>query len=145
MRSDAIEYSIKSKNLVKKYNTRDPFKIAKYENINIMFEQLGNLKGYYRKILGQRFIVINSQLDEFSQLIIISHELGHALLHTTKGIKFMREHTLLYNSNLIEKQADKFAAELIIYDDMNYEQFLIENCLLDGKIHKRLFELKYIK
>lgn len=138
-----LNITLRVKNLIKKYGTRDPFKIAKYENINIMFETLGNIKGYYRKILGQKFIIVNSELDEFSQLIIVSHELGHALLHTTKGIKFMREHTLLYNSNLIERQADKFAAELIIYDDMDYEQFLIKNCILDEKIHKRLFELKY--
>lgn len=130
-------------NLIKRYNTRDPFKIAKYENINIMFEQLGNIKGYYRKILGKKFIVVNSELDEFSQLIIVSHELGHALLHTTKGVKFMREHTLLYNSSFIEMQADKFAAELIIYDNMDYDQLLTKNCILDEKIHKRLFELKY--
>ncbi len=140
-----LNIPLKVKNLVKKYNTRDPFKIAQYENINIMFEQLGNLKGYYRKILGRKFIVVNSEIDEFSQLIIISHELGHALLHSTKGIKFMREHTLLYNSSIIELQADKFAAELIIHDNMDYEHFLIENCVLDEKIHKRLFELKYIK
>jgi len=138
-----LNIALRVKNLIKKYGTRDPFKIAKYENINIMFEPLGNIKGYYRKILGRKFIVVNSELDEFSQLIIVSHELGHALLHTTKGIKFMREHTLLYNSNLIEQQADKFAAELIIYDNMYYEQFLIDNCILDEKIHKKLFDLKY--
>ena len=140
-----LNIPLKVKNLVKKYNTRDPFKIAKYENINIMFEQLGNLKGYYRKILGRKFIVVNYEMDEFSQLIIVSHELGHALLHSTKGIKFMREHTLLYNSSIIEMQADKFAAELIIHDNMNYEHFLIENCILDEKIHKMLFELKHTK
>lgn len=138
-----LNITLRVKNLIKKYGTRDPFKIAKYENINILFEPLGNIKGYYRKIFGRKFIVVNSELDEFSQLIIVSHELGHALLHTTKGIKFMREHTLLYNSNLIEQQADKFAAELIIYENMDYEQFLIDNCILDEKIHKKLFDLKY--
>ena len=130
-------------NLIKKHSTRNPFKIAKDLNINIIYEDLGGIKGYFKNILGNKFIVINSNLDEFSQLVICSHELGHCLLHTTKGIKFMKENTLLFNSSKIETQANIFAAELLIDDNCEYNDYEINNALIGEITLKKLYKLKY--
>ncbi len=45
--------------LVKKYGTNDPFKLAKCMGIHIVFEPLGNALGYYSKHFRVPIIHIN--------------------------------------------------------------------------------------
>lgn len=45
--------------LVEKYGTNDPFKLAKYIGILIVFEPLGNTLGYYNKHFRIPIIHIN--------------------------------------------------------------------------------------
>lgn len=45
---------------------------------------LGNVKGIYKKTLTNKFIIINENLSEFSCLIVLVHELGHAILHDSR-------------------------------------------------------------
>ncbi|WP_315074209.1 ImmA/IrrE family metallo-endopeptidase [uncultured Clostridium sp.] len=69
------------KRLKKKHKTNNPFDIAEGEKIIILREPLGSIKGYYNKYVRQKFIHINSDLSNIDQLIICSHELGHAHIH----------------------------------------------------------------
>ncbi|WP_040192127.1 ImmA/IrrE family metallo-endopeptidase [Clostridium culturomicium] len=109
--------------LIKKYNTNNPFEIAKGENIIILFEKLGNINGYYNKYARQKFIHINEDLDFQSQFLTCAHELGHARIHPDSNTPFFRDNSF-YSINKLEKQANYFSAELLI--DANK----IDKCLL---------------
>lgn len=107
----------KVKHLITKHKTRDPFEIADGENIIIVFEPLGSINGYYNKYARQKFIHINDELDRHSQLFTCAHELGHAVLHPNSSTPFLRSNTFQSVSKL-ERQANMFAAELTIRDEI---------------------------
>lgn len=93
---------LRVKNLVKKYKTRNPYKICKKMGINLSFEDLGKIKGYSRHFLGLDFIVINKDLSDFLKCVVLLHELGHIVLkHCTKEILFMRKS--FFQKNLKKK------------------------------------------
>lgn len=138
-----MDISKRVKNLVSTYNTRDPLRIAKLKGIDVEFYDLGEIKGCYKKILGNKFIGINDTMDEFSTLITLAHELGHdVLLHSTKQIQLMKDYVLLPKDNIIEIQANKFVAELLLHEGANYDHILKSNNFIDKKILKMLIELK---
>ena len=88
----------------KMIGSRDPMKIAKFANIGIQICSLGEFSGFYRLIKHKKWF-----------LVVLSHELGHAFLHSTKECAFIKNHTLLLTSK-IEQEANLFAAELLIPD-----------------------------
>lgn len=113
------------KNLVKKWGTKNPYKLCKYLKIEILYMDLGEIKGIYKKTLTNKFIVINENLSEFCQMVVLAHELGHALLHHSKEIQTLKDYDLFpkYN-NQMEIEANTFAAELLPdenIDDYEYE------------------------
>lgn len=133
---------IRVKNLIRTWGSRNPFTLCSYLKIYVFFKDLGEIKGFYEKINGRKVIVINSNLDKFAQKIVCAHELGHAIMHSSKQIQFSREHTLFPKHSLYEEEANKFAAELLI--DENDDEY-IYNCKIDFKVLKELKELKYKK
>lgn len=134
---------IRVKNLVRKWGTRNPFKLCEYLGIYVTFKDLGeNPKGFYQKIKGKKVIVINENLDEFSQKIVCAHELGHGTMHCSKQVQFSREHTLFPKHSIYEKEANKFAAELLV--DENDDEYIYE-CSIDFKVLEELKDLKYKK
>lgn len=113
------------KHLVQKYETRDPLKLARYLNIHVVHKEYSpHTKGYYIKTIRNKFIVVNSTLDEYSQRIVLAHELGHAILHSSEPIYFIREYTL-FPVGPYEHEANKFAAELLI-DDYDIKEIRYE-------------------
>ena len=87
----ALNTIIKNKvsSLIKKYNTNNAFDIADELGIIVIKEPLDdNINGFYQYFKRNRIIYINSKLDEHSQLIVASHELGHAILHSKLNIYF---------------------------------------------------------
>lgn len=62
----SLEYiTQKGAKLVKRCDTRDPFKISKELGIKVMFvDDFEKLKGVYRVIKRNRWIFINSNLPE---------------------------------------------------------------------------------
>ena len=101
--------------LTKKYKTRDPFEIAKGLNIDIVYHDLGNLKGYYYYQSRMKYIVINKNISEDLKPVICAHELGHDRLHLHFAKNFaIREFGLFDMSSKPEREANIFAAELLI-------------------------------
>lgn len=97
--------------------TNDPRRIAESLGIHIVIMPLGNAAGYYKYMKRIRWIFINEDIvdnDVYFRLVL-AHELGHALLHTKENCTFMAHHTLLSTSR-IEREANQFAAELLISD-----------------------------
>ncbi|UYZ37233.1 ImmA/IrrE family metallo-endopeptidase [Clostridium beijerinckii] len=112
--------------LKKKYGTNNPFDIAKGEEIIVIYESLGSIRGYYNKYARQKFIHINEDLDEIQRLVTCGHELGHAQLHPNANTPFFKSNTF-YSVNKLERQANKFDAHLLI-DIESIDNYLLENC-----------------
>lgn len=144
-----MNIALRVKNLVQKYQTRDPFRIARERNIIVKFLPYETTKGYFIKVKTNRFIVINSNLDEFSQRVVCAHELGHALLHSNnkqalkydKGMSMVQEFTLFPTNSIYENQANKFAAELLIYEELE-QDIEISHSDIDIKTYETLIKLK---
>ena len=102
--------------------TNDPWKIAKTLGIHIAVLPMGNVLGNYRYLKRIRWIFIDEDIldDEALLRVVMAHELGHALLHCKENCCFMAHHTLLLTSR-VERQANEFAAYLLIADDMLQE------------------------
>ena len=63
-----------SQKLIKKYKTRNPFEIAEKSGIQIiMFDGLKRLKGMYRIIKRNRFIILYSQNSTAMNRIVCAH------------------------------------------------------------------------
>lgn len=136
-----LNIPLRVKNLMKKYGTKNPYILCKLLKIHIRYMDLGNIKGVYKKIVTNKFIVIDEKLSEIMQLIVLCHELGHAILHDTKEIQSFKDYDLFPRvSNNIELEANKFAAELL-FDDNNemYEENLSSK---DIQILEKLRSLK---
>lgn len=108
------------KKLVDKYKTNNPFEIADQMGILVQKHPLGKIGGYYMIYSGIKCICINSDIDDLKmENTIMAHELGHAILHTDTEFMFF-ENTLFIESKY-ERQANCFAAELLVPDNIILE------------------------
>lgn len=104
--------------LKRKYLTDNPFELAKCLNIIVIRAPLGKLAGCYMYKRRNRIIYINSDIEDEGFLYeVMAHEIGHAVLHRTENCYFIKNKTYLLTSK-IEKQANKFASEFLIDDDI---------------------------
>lgn len=133
--------------LVKTYDTRDPFKIAEYLGINLHYENLKNLKGFYTYILRNRYIVINNNIDEISARIVCAHEIGHDRFHRGLGINmFQDEFCVSLKKSLPEIESNFFAAEILIPDDsflnLAFENYTCSQIASNLGVHAELAIIK---
>ena len=108
--------------LVHKYHTRDPYELADALKIKIFRHELGKIRGYYLKKFRIKQIFLNCNLDKLEEKVVLSHELGHAVRHPNMNTLFLREHTYMSMSKY-EQEANKFAAELLIPDEIILENW----------------------
>ncbi|AWY98863.1 Zn peptidase [Blautia argi] len=106
--------------LIKKYNTQNPFKIADALKIEYIIGPMGHYSGCYLYLKKHRCIFLNDELSENEKSFVMAHELGHAILHRTENCYFIRNKTFL-STAWIEREANTFAAELLIPDSLIYE------------------------
>lgn len=133
--------------LIETYGTTNPYELCCNLDIKIIKSNLGKeIKGFFqRTIEGYEIIHINSELNDNDSKYICAHELAHAILHTDMAISFFIENALLVK-NKYEIQADKFAAELLIPD--NLEPHYIEGMGMEQLscyfgVPKELVEYKF--
>lgn len=109
--------------LVKTYDTRNPFRIADYMNIGIEQGNMGSIKGCFIPIGDnwKRLICINNAIltSDKEKMEICAHELGHAIMHCEDYYFYTMENVTYRQKAEIE--ADMFAAELLIPDDVILE------------------------
>lgn len=107
------------RNLVKRFDTRDPFRIAKELGIEVLFcEDFGPLKGMYRVVKRNRFIFINQDLSAGMQRIVCAHELGHDQLHRSLAKGNALQEFMLYDmATKPEYEANIVAAEILLDTD----------------------------
>ncbi|MCI9125413.1 MAG: ImmA/IrrE family metallo-endopeptidase [Eubacterium sp.] len=101
---------------VKKCGSRNPFAIADFLNIQIQIGQLGTTCGCYMFLKNYRCIFLNENLSENEMDLVMSHELGHAIMHRKLNCYYIRNKTLLLDSK-IETEANTFAINLLVPDE----------------------------
>ena len=110
-------------NLIARHKTRNPFKLVRLLNIEIVYGDLGEVRGFFKKILRRKYIFINNKLSEFDQKLVCAHELGHAVLHSSNRIQFLIDNTKLLRKSRIEDEANLFASWLLFSGDDVVEEF----------------------
>ena len=116
-----------SQRLIRKYKTRNPFEIARNLGIEIIYaDNLSRLKGMYRVIKRNRFIILNSSNSTSMNNIVCAHELGHDQLHREFAKSSPLQEFMLYDmTSRREYEANIFAANLLLDDKEVLD--LIEN------------------
>lgn len=130
--------------LIREYNTRDPFELAYHLNVVIFEEELGHVNGFYQACPKNKIIHLNKNLEYNKKIEVCAHELGHALLHCKLNILFLEKNTF-FIKNRFENEANKFAAELLISDDIiyQYKDFTIDQISIFEKVNIEFLKLKF--
>ena len=77
------------------------------------------------------------------QMFTCAHELGHALLHPNVSTPFLRRNTL-FSVDRLEKEANKFAVELMIPDEIlaEYADLTLDQMANMYGFDRRLIQLR---
>lgn len=110
--------------LIKRYDETEPAKLCSLMDVKLNYRRMGtsgeSIKGFFLVNRRIRVITVNSDLPYSIQRIIVAHELGHAVLHRASGIQAFHDISLYDESSLLEKEANLFAAEILLSDDDVY-------------------------
>ena len=102
--------------LVRKFGTRDPFKIAEELDYTIIYTPLVGVRGFYQYLKRCHIIYLDSELDDNTARFVCAHELGHSILHRGLNRIFMDTRTFIVTGRY-EKEADRFAVDLLHSDE----------------------------
>ena len=114
---DARECAVK---LMKRCKTNDPFEIARQLNIILIHAPLVGLNGFYQYHKRNHIIYLAEFLDESAARFVLAHEIGHMLMHRNLNTVFLDTHTFNPHDRF-ERQANTFAAELLLPDELLLE------------------------
>ena len=106
----------KLNDLVDKHGTKNPRLLAKYEGIIIIERPYKKQMGAFAVVNKIPFVFIKEDLDELEKNKIISHELGHYILHKNnlKDIAILRDFSLFKKQeNIMEMEANFFMENLL--------------------------------
>ena len=107
--------------IISKYGTREPIELAdRLGYIVINFPLPNAIRGAILRFKGCIAIGLNSSLNEYRKRETLAHEIGHAIMHKGLGFFFMVEHTYQC-TGMYEREANEFAAELLISDEVILE------------------------
>lgn len=110
----------KANKLVRLCGTRDPFKIARELDIEVMPCNFNRQRGAYKVIARNRFIYLNENIHPTAQRIVLLHELGHDSLHRKEATKlggFKEFNIFNMADNRMEYEANVFASQIELDDD----------------------------
>jgi len=128
------------KRIQKKYDEKDPYALCSAMKISLIHNPMGTgdeaCKGFYLLQSRKQAIVINEDLPEMLQRIILTHEIGHAVLHRkASGIKAFHDFTLFDETSVYEYEANIFAADFLM-DDSEVLELLNEDISFFGAASK---------
>lgn len=125
--------------LIKKHGTSNPYKLAEFLGILVVFEPLGTIYGYYSRTNRTKVIHINENATEGQKSFICCHELGHAILHPNSNARFLKKNTL-FTTDKIELEANYFAVQLLFSKNFFEEQVSIQEAVELYGIPKKLIK-----
>ncbi|QVL41424.1 ImmA/IrrE family metallo-endopeptidase (plasmid) [Bacillus velezensis] len=112
----------KTQEIIKKFCNNDPLEICADLNIPILENDLGQkLNGFLQYYEEEDQYIIQISKNRAYKKFIIAHELGHYFLHKQLNTFKMLNCSITLEEKL-ERQADIFAAELLITDRMIYDE-----------------------
>jgi Zn-dependent peptidase ImmA (M78 family) len=118
-------------------DTKDPFEIAERLGIKVEFRSYNKtIKGYYHKVFGKCYIIINNIFSNRARKIICAHELGHALLHVVLHEQIEARSFEFSDISEAECEANFFAAALLL----DHEQLNIKLVNLSGYLIKNILK-----
>ena len=100
--------------------TRDPYRIARELDIEILEYPFEKQRGAYKVIKRNRFIFLNENLNPIMKNIVLLHELGHDSLHRDEATKvggFKEFNIFDMRDNRMEYEANVFASQVALPDD----------------------------
>lgn len=104
-----------------RHQETDPFLLCAAMGIVLLPQPLGRekdaIKGFYLCYKRIHTITYNTDLPDVLQRVVVSHELGHARLHASAGMRAFHDVGLFDESSRYEKEANLFAAELLLEDE----------------------------
>lgn len=129
--------------LARRFQTRNPFEIIQGLNAILLFVPLIDTRAFYQYFQRNNIIYIDENLSKPEQMFECAHEMGHMFLHKNANTIFMDSRTML-NTNRYEKEADTFAMDLLIDDDIliEYQGYNIERLSRLLRYEQRLIELR---
>ena len=102
--------------LCRKYKTRNPYTLASELGIIVQYgEKMDKVRGFYLYDSGIKLICLGNNLPNCTERFVLSHEIGHAILHKQSSAPFLQSTFLSVDK--MEREANKFAVELIITDE----------------------------
>lgn len=113
----SVDIKRKVNQLVRLFDTRDPFEMIKGMNVILVFYPLDGVRGFYQYFKRNNIIYIDESLSRHDQRFVCAHELGHMFLHKRSNALFMDTRTQ-FNTSRYELEADKFAINLLISDSV---------------------------
>lgn len=116
-----------SEKVLEEFGANDIFSIAENSGAKVWFRPLGGLKGFYIFENDCRYIVINDELDDVTKTVVCAHELGHDVLHKDFSEGGIRESTLFLSNNKTEREANLFAANILVSDSDILEEITYHN------------------
>lgn len=120
--------------LIRRFKTDDPFRIAELKNIHIVYGDLGGKFGNYIKYKRSKFIILDDKRTPERMLpFVCAHELGHALHTPNENTQWLKTYTMSVNADCIERVANEFAVELLLNDfyiseNKEYSIFNLADC-----------------
>lgn len=123
---DMNQISDKVAMIKKRYDETDPFKLCRVMKIKVLYEAMGRdpdcCKGFFMEQSRIRTITLNSDLPYVIQRIILTHEIGHAVMHRkSTGLHAFHEFGLFDETSNMEYEANLFAAEFLLDDEDVFE------------------------
>lgn len=118
MRAEDIKREVAR--LKSKYRTCDAEEMCDALDIRVSRKPMGtspnSCKGFFLVHNRCKKAVVNSDLDEMIQGVILPHELAHGILHVDRKIRTFHELSYLDETDLLEREANIFAAEFLVDD-----------------------------
>ena len=111
-----------AESLVRKYKTRNPFRIADELGFIVIRTSLQGIRGFWHHTQRQHIIFIDENLPEGAARFVCAHEIGHILLHRGYNRIYMDANTY-FPVNRQEIEANRFAVDLL-YDDKDLRFFM---------------------
>jgi len=103
--------------VIARYRTREPYTLAELLGVTIIEVPFKKLDGIATWLNGEPFIGLNQESPPSHKRAILAHEIGHLICHPHMNYHLLHSKTL-YIIGRYEREANEFAAELLIPDEI---------------------------
>ena len=130
--------------LCRKYKTRNPYELVRALGIMLQYgEKMDNVRGFYLYANRIKLICLGNNLPDYIERFVLSHEIGHAILHRRSSTPFSQ--STFYSIDKLEIEANKFAVELVISDEtiMEHPDYTINHWAAFYGLPEEIIKLKF--